>query len=102
MEAGQTEQRIVTAPPREEGGALGWARAMENAAETRQVAYAAPVASVDPHGVAYAGWVLAFAFMLLLLATRFRDRGNARQLSLHGDAPELFLIPKDLLGRRRR
>jgi hypothetical protein len=77
---------------------------MENASQTRQVAvYAAPAVSpIDPHGVAYAGWALAFAFFLLLLATRLKERGGSRQLSLHGDAPELFLIPKGLLNRRPR
>jgi hypothetical protein len=85
-------------------GALDWARAMESATRTRQVAvHASPaVAPLEAHGVAYAGWALAFAFFLLLVATQLKERGNGRQLSLHGDAPELFLIPKALLARRPR
>ena len=93
---------------REEGGALGWARAMDHAAQEQrdlalQTIQAAPmVASIDPHGVAYAGWALAFAFFLLLVASRLSGRGGSRQLTLHGDVPELFFIPKGLLGRRPR
>lgn len=99
-----SQMHVVQPPVREEGGALGWARAMEQASKTRQVAvYAAPVVSpVDPQGVAYAGWALAFAFFLLLLARGMKERVSARQLTLHGDVPELFLIPKGLLGRRPR
>lgn len=103
MRLAKTHNLVVVPAVREDGGALGWARAMDQASQTRQVAvYAAPTASVDPHAVAYAGWALAFAFFLLLVATRLKDRGAARPYSLHGDGPELFLIPKDLLGRRRR
>jgi hypothetical protein len=77
---------------------------MESATQARQVAvHASPaVAPLDTYGVAYAGWALAFALFLLLIATRLKERGNGRQLSLHGDAPELFLIPKAILVRRPR
>ena len=104
MSQAGTQMHVVQPPVREEGGALGWARAMEHASQTRHVAvYAAPAVSpVDPHAVAYAGWALAFAFFLLLLAKGMKERVSARQLTLHGDVPELFLIPKGLLGRRRR
>ena len=91
-------------PGRTQAGALDWARAMEASAHGRTVAPIGipTVPVVDSHAVSYAGWAVAFAFLLLLVASRLKERGNAHQLSLHGDAPELFLIPKALLARRPR